>query len=93
MKMPEVDKVTVISAALLGLVYAVVIAVLFVPGSSDDLKTIVVQSVLLALAALTGYWLNSSADVAKKAEEQAKQPTPQVDVPAQTIDAIPPKDA
>ena len=66
-------------------------AIFFREGAGEQLKTIYAQSVLLALAAVTGYFLNSSADVAKKSDDAAKKPTPQVEVPEQTIDVLPQK--
>lgn len=63
------SNITIAAVGVFGLIYMVVYAVLFVPGVADpQLKTITVQTILLALAVLTGYYFNSSADQAKKDE-------------------------
>ncbi len=85
-----VNWIAIISLCILALIAAMGYAVFFRDGSGEQLKTIYAQSLLLGLAAVTGYWLNSSADVAKKSDDAAKKPTPQVDVPEQTLDVLPP---
>ncbi len=66
-KPPMLDKVTGVTLALIPLVYLVVIAVLFLPGYSEQLRTVVVTAVLSGLlGAIYGYWLDSSAKEAKK---------------------------
>lgn len=92
--MPKVDKVTGVTVSLIPLAYIVVCAVMFMPGWPPEIRGAVVGSILTkVLPDIVSYYFDSTAREAKKAEEQAKQPMPQVEVPAQTIDAIPPKDA
>ena len=58
-----------ISAALLPLVYIVVGAVVFMSGWPQDVRTMVVSSVLsLVLGAVTGYYLGTSYSSARKTE-------------------------
>lgn len=66
MKVPKLDAITFVAACILFLIGALGYAIFYVPGAGDQLKTIYAQSLLLALAAVTGYYLNSSADQAKK---------------------------
>lgn len=90
-KFPVFDKVTGISLLLAPLAYMVVYAVLFTDRYTEQLQTVVVTAILAKLLPdMASYWFDSNAREAKKAEDQAKQPTPQVDVPAQTIDVARP---
>jgi hypothetical protein len=86
-----VNWIAIVAIGIMAIVGALGYAIFFVPGAGEQLKTIYTQSILLGLAAVTGYYFNSSADQAKKAEEAAKRPMPQVEVPEQTLDAIPPE--
>lgn len=70
-RVPQMEKVTGVTVVLLVFIAFVVYPVMYTADASEQLKTIVVQSFLLALAAVTGYWLNSSVDQAKK-DEPAK---------------------
>lgn len=70
----EIPWVAVMSLCLMALIFMAVYAVLFTPGYSEQLKTVVVTAVISGgLGGFIGYWLNSSADAAKK-EEPAKEP-------------------
>lgn len=91
MKLPEIDRVSIVTVLLIPLAYLVVCAVLFT-DYSDELKAMVIGAIVGKLVPdIVSYYFDSTAREAKKAEEQAKQPTPQVEVPAQTIDALPEK--
>jgi len=94
MKFPQLrlNSVTGITLLLLPLGYMVVYAVLFTEGYTTELRAMVIGAIVGKLVPdIVSYWLDSTAREAKKAEEVAKQPTPQVEVPAQTLDAIPEK--
>lgn len=73
MKFPSaLAPVTGVTLALVPLIYLVVIAVLFLPGYSEQLRTVVVTAVLSGLlGAIYGYWLDSSAKEAKKESPDA----------------------
>ena len=61
-----IEAVTGITAGILLLVAIVFLAVLFGPGFTADQRTMVITSAVGALGVVGGYWLNSSADQAKK---------------------------
>lgn len=58
----QLDRVTGISVLVWILALIVVLAVLFSPKDAytADQRTMVIQGVLFALGALTGYWLGST---------------------------------
>jgi hypothetical protein len=60
------DAVTGITLCILLLVAVVFLTVMFVPGTTADQKTMVITAAVSALGVIGGYWLNSSADQAKK---------------------------
>ncbi len=95
-KTPKLDSITFVASFILGLVTALGYAIFFREGAGEQLKTIYAQSVLLALAAVTGYFLNSSADQAKKDELPKPSTTttttvipPEGEQPADGIPVIP----
>lgn len=92
MKLPDIDRVSIVTLLLIPLAYVTVGAVLFMPDYTVELRAMVIGAIVGKLVPdIISYYFDSTAREAKKAEEQAKQPTPQVEVPAQTIDAIPPE--
>ena len=64
--MKPVEAVTGITISILLLVAVVFIAVIFLGGFTADQKTMVITASVAALGTIGGYWLNSSADQAKK---------------------------
>lgn len=63
-----------VTAALLPLVYITVVAVLFVDGFSNDVRAMVVASVVTGLlGGITGYWLGTSFSSAKKDDRAAAE--------------------
>lgn len=91
MKLPEIDRVSIVTLLLIPLAYITVGTVLFL-DYPIELKAMVIGAIVGKLIPdIVSYYYDSTAREAKKAEEQAKSPTPQVEVPAQTIDAIPPQ--
>ena len=66
MKAPKLEAVTGITVGILLLVAAVFIAVIFIGTFTADQKTMVITAAVAALGTVGGYWLNSSADQAKK---------------------------
>ena len=69
---PKLDAVTGITVGILLLVAVIFCAVIFGPsgptGFTADQKTMVITATVAALGTIGGYWLNSSADAAKKTE-------------------------
>ena len=62
-----------VTAAILPLVYLVAYSVLMRDGWSDDIKMMVVTSILTGgFGAITGYWMGTSASSARKTELQTK---------------------
>lgn len=87
---PKMERVTGITLLLIPLAYLTVGAVLFM-DYPVELKAMVIGAIVGKLVPdIVSYYFDSTAREAKKAEEVAKQPMPQVDVPAQTIDVAPP---
>ena len=66
MSKPPLQAVTGITVAILLLIAVVFLTVMFAPDITADQKTMIITSAVNALGVIGGYWLNSSADVAKK---------------------------
>lgn len=66
--MKPVEPVTGITVGVLLLVAVIFCAVIFSPAETftADQKTMVITATVAALGTIGGYWLNSSADQAKK---------------------------
>ncbi len=64
--MKPVEAVTGVTIGLLLLVAVVFCAVIFMGDFTADQKTMVITAAVAALGTIGGYWLNSSADQAKK---------------------------
>ena len=60
------DAVTGITVVILTLVAVIFLTVMFAPDITADQKTMVITAAVAALGTVGGYWLNSSADQAKK---------------------------
>ena len=80
---------TGISLLLIALVFIAVYAVLFTPGYSEQLRTVVVTAVVSGLLGhLSGYWLDSTAS-ADKAGDVTRSPG---GVTTTTTQVTPPED-
>ena len=64
--MKPIEAVTGVTIGILLLVAVVFLCVMFVPGFTADQKTMVITATVAGLGTIGGYWLNSSADQAKK---------------------------
>ena len=64
--MKPLEAVTGITIGLLLLVAVIFVSVTFLPGFTADQRTMVITAAVAALGTIGGYWLNSSADAAKK---------------------------
>ena len=71
---PLLSPAMLVTMMLLPLAYLVVSAVLFMPGWSDEIKAMVVSSVLsLIIAGATGFWLGTSYGSQKKTDMRAER--------------------
>ena len=64
--MKPIEAVTGITIGILVLIATIFVSVMFLPGFTADQRTMVITATVAALGTIGGYWLNSTADQAKK---------------------------